>query len=102
MSDPVSKTTKPMTPEQVIQKLAQIATDIAWQASVGAMETAGSLVSTLAAHPEKVRAFLAGELSVIDDFTLLQPDQGCLSWHAMSGKVISPADARAARQKLDH
>lgn len=91
-----------LTPEQVIQRIAQIATDVAWQAGVGAMETAGSLVSVLSAHPEKVRAFLAGELSVIDDLTLLQPDQGCLTWHAMSGKIIGPAEARAARRKLDH
>jgi hypothetical protein len=92
-----------MTPEQVIQKLAQIASDVGWQAGVGAMETAGCFVSVLAAHPEKISAFLAGELSVIDDFALLQAEMGCLTWHARGdGQVIHPGDARAARQKHDH
>lgn len=97
-----SETTETMTPEQVIQKLAEIAAAIGWQAGVGAMETAGCLVSHLAAHPEKTDAFLAGELSVIDDMALLRAEMGCLTWHAADGRVIQPSDARAARQMRDH
>lgn len=101
MSD-AEKNTTILTPEQVIRKIAEVAAAIGWQAGVGGMETAGALVSVLAAHPEKIAAFLTGELSVVDDDALLRPEMGCLTWHAQSGKVMAPATARAARQMHDH
>lgn len=91
-----------LTPEAVIQKIAEIASAIGFQAGVSAMETAGALISVLAVHPEKVRPFLAGELSAVDDFDLLCPEKGCLTWLAMNGNLISPAAARAAKQQRDH
>jgi hypothetical protein len=91
-----------VTPEQVIKKIAEIASDVAWQAGVGGMETAGQFVSVLAAHPEKIEGFLAGTLSIIDDGALLRADQGCLTWHARDGRVVSPEEARAAAGQKQH
>ena len=75
---------------------------MAWQAGVGAMEIAGQFVSVLAAHPEKIAGFLDGTLSVVDDDMLLRAEMGCLCWHAENGRVVSPAEARAAKQQRDH
>lgn len=91
-----------MTPEQVIQKIAEIATNVGWQAGVGGVEVAGTIVSALAAHPEKIPAFLSGALSVVDDDVFLRPAMGCLTWHDMNGKVVSPGEARAALKQRDH
>lgn len=91
-----------MTPEEVIKKIAEIASDVAWQAGVGGLEMAGQFVSVLAAHPEKIDSFLAGELSIVDDDALLRAERGCLSWHAQNGKVVTPAEIRAIKQQRDH
>lgn len=91
-----------MTPEDVIKRIAEIAADVAWQAGVGSMETAGLFVSVLATHPEKVSAFLAGETRPVDDAVLLNAEMGCLSWHARNGEIVTPALFRANRQQPDH
>lgn len=90
------------TPEEVIRKIAEVASAIAWQAGIGGMETAGMLVSALAAHPEKIAGFLSGELVAVDDDALLQPAMGCLTWHAQNGKIVSPSDMRAIKKQRDH
>jgi len=91
-----------MTPEETIRRIAEIAQAVASQAGVGAMETAGQLVSVLAVHPEKIAGLLSGEINVIDDDALLRAEAGCLSWHARNGKIVSPAEARKAKQQHDH
>lgn len=90
-----------MTPEQVIQTIAKIASDIACQAGVGGMELAGQFVSVLAAHPEKVAPFLAGDLSFVDDDALSHAERGCLSWRAINGQIVMPAEYRAHRNQHD-
>lgn len=90
-----------MKPEDVIKRLAEVAQDVACQAGVGGMETAGMFVSVLAAHPEKVPAFLDGSLSIVDDAVLLNAHCGCLSWHANNGQVVTPADYRNAMGRRD-
>ena len=91
-----------LTPAEVIRKIADVAWAVGWQAGVGGMETAGSIVSVLAAHPEKIEAFLSGELTVIDDDALLRPELGCLTWHAKNGSVMTPVAARSRRNMPDH
>jgi hypothetical protein len=66
------------------------------------METAGAFVSVLTAHPEKIPAFLSGELGVIDDDALLRAEMGCLTWHGQNGRIVTPAEVRAAKQQRDH
>lgn len=91
-----------MIPEEVIKRLAEVASAVAHQAGVGGMETAGMLVSILAAHPEKIPAFMAGELDLITDPAMLRAEMGCLSWHAVNGRIVTPAEFRAARSQGDH
>lgn len=79
----------------VIQRIAEAAEAVGWQAGVGGMETAGSIVSFLAAHPEHVEAFMAGG-SVLD-WPVGWHEQGKLTWHGQDGKVYDPATARRAR-----
>lgn len=86
-----------MTPEDVIKRLAEAAQVVALQSGAGAMETAGMFVSVLAAHPEKVEPFLAGELDIITDPHMLRTEAGCLSWRARNGRVVTPAEFHAAR-----
>ena len=90
------------TPEETIRKIAEVSAAIAQQAGVSGMETAGALVSVLAAHPEKISGFLSGELDIVSDDALLQPSMGCLTWLAQNGKIVSPADMRAIKKQRDH
>lgn len=85
-----------MSPEQVILRLAELTEAFAWQAGVGGMETAGSMVSYLAEHPEKIGPFLSGRDSMID-WPIGWHEQGRLTWHAQNGKIISPEFARRQR-----
>ena len=83
----------PQTPEQiaqtVIQRIAEAARIVAAQAGVGAMETAGSFVSFLAANPSFIDSFLAGESGVID-WPAPWHSSGCLSWQGGDGKIHWP------------
>lgn len=83
---------------RVTQFLAQIASDVAYQAGVGGMETAGGFVSYLAANPERVEAFMAGGVfDIPPQFHV----EGCLSWHGMDGKIHRPRDIRARQGRAD-
>lgn len=82
-----------MSPAETIARIAEIAEALAWQAGVGGQETAGGFVSYLAKHPEHVEAFLArGVFELPDDWFR----NGCLTWYAMNGKVVTPEEARHA------
>lgn len=76
-----------------IDWLANSAHTLSWQAGVGGMETAGSLISYLAEHPEDLEPFLNGGLIELpDDFFR----RGCLTYHAPNGKVVHPQAVRFA------
>ena len=81
---------------QFLAKVIQTAEAISWQAGVGAMETAGALVSYLGRFPERLPAFMADDFSVISDLPTDWLRQGCLTWHGMNGKIIDPEFARRA------
>lgn len=81
-----------------IRKVALAAEAIGFQAGVGGMETAGGIISYLAAHPEHIAAFNKNG-SVFDlpnDWII----DGCLTWMAADGKIWHPDDARAAREAI--
>jgi len=82
------------TPQKLTAELAKRSEIYAMQAGVGGMETAGGLVSYLAAHPEDIEPFLNGGIFELPDDWILQ---GCLTHHAANGKIVHPETARHAR-----
>jgi hypothetical protein len=79
-----------------VRQVAQSAHAISLQAGVGGMETAGAIISYLAAHPEHIATFMenGSTIDLPDDWI----DGGCLTWHAANGKIVHPSEARAARE----
>lgn len=82
------------TPERLIMELAKRSELYAMQAGVGGMETAGGIVSYLAAHPDDIEPFLNGGVFELPADWIVQ---GCLTYHAINGKVTHPETARHAR-----
>ena len=81
--------------QEVLDRIAKVATEFAFQAGVGAMETAGGLLGYLVDHPRDLEPFMnGGTMELPDDWF----QQHSLTWMAMNGKVTHPADARRARQ----
>ncbi|MEG8223505.1 hypothetical protein OSJ57_23310 [Sphingomonas sp. HH69] len=83
-----------MSVADFIEHVAECSRGIAFGAGVGEMESAGQIISYLAAHPDKFDAFIEGGTFAwpLDWF-----ENGCLSWHAMNGRIVRPEEARAAR-----
>lgn len=77
-----------------IECLAVRSDNMAWQAGVGGMEIAGGAVSYLANHPEDIEPFMHGGFSELPD---IPARKGCLSWHAISGDVVTPEYAERKR-----
>lgn len=86
--------------QRAIARIVGAARAIGWQAGVGGRETAGAIVSYLATSPDEIAPFVAGELSPID-FAGDWMRGGCLTWHAVNGKVVSPEDVAAALQEQE-
>lgn len=80
-------------PATVIARIVDAAEAIACQAGVGGMETAGSIVSYLAKHPDQIPALMAGTLSVLD-WPNHWHAHGILTWRGADGKIYSPEFAR--------
>lgn len=64
---------EPLTPEQVIARIAQVADSFSFSAGVGGMETAGQIVSVLAKHPHLTDRFLAQGVGFMIDEPLARP-----------------------------
>jgi len=77
-----------------IARIAEISEAVGWQADVGGSETAGQIISYLAAHPEQIETLLQGGILALplDWF-----ENGKLTWQAMNGRIMHPRDARLAR-----
>lgn len=80
--------------QKALERIASAANTYAHMANVGAMETAGALVSYLDNHPNDVEPFLAGGMMELpaDWF-----ERGWLTWQGQNGKVVTPEFARHAR-----
>jgi hypothetical protein len=87
---PVGLDASRVDPARVIARIVHDSQLIAWQAGVGGMETAGSIVSYLHEHPEDIPKLMDGTLSVLDWPTRWHM-HGCLSWHGADGKLHHPA-----------
>lgn len=83
-------------PARFIELVAKASEDFAWAAGIGGRETAGALISYLADHPEHIEPFINGGFS---ELPLEWIEGGRLTWHAVSGKIVHPDVARAARQQ---
>ncbi|WP_091742597.1 hypothetical protein [Phenylobacterium immobile] len=89
-----------MTERLVIRRIAEVAAGVASQAGVPGADVAGLIVSFLAANPEHVSRFMAegGELFI--DGTI-RAEHGALSFGAMNGKMVTPAESRALKGMPD-
>jgi hypothetical protein len=83
-----------VTARGMIERIAEIAHAVSQQAGVGGMETAGAIVSYLAMHPDDIEPFLNGGFLELPSQLL---EKGCLSWHAMNGKIVTPRQSRFGR-----
>lgn len=81
------------TERATVKRIAQVASEVAAQAGVGASETAGLIVSVLAANPEQTERFMAEGSELFIDGTI-RPENGCLTHMAMNGQVVSPTRLR--------
>lgn len=88
-----------MDSKETILRIARVAEAVGWQAGVGGCETAGAIVSYLAANPDQIDTFLKdGLLAALEagdarDMHL----NGRLTWHRRNGDVVSPANMRAVK-----
>lgn len=90
--------TTAMTPTEVIKRIAEVSHAIGWQAGVGASETAGTIISVLAANPQIIDRFLSdGAGLFIDGPISLDAANGCLTYLARNGEILSPAELHRRR-----
>lgn len=81
---------------RAIERIAEVAEAIGWQAGVGGMETAGMIVSVLAEHPELIERFMNEGSGLLIDGEF-GAEKGRLTFHRMKdGKVTTPAELRSA------
>ncbi len=79
--------------KDIIKRIADVSRAIGFQANVGAMETAGSIISFLDRNPDRIQAFLAGKEYPLD-WPVGWHTQGSLTWHGVDGKIHTPAEVR--------
>lgn len=82
------------TPLSFIELVAVRSEAFGYQAGVGAMETAGALISYLAEHPEDLEPWIVGGFF---ELPLDWIERGRLTWHSQDGKVVHPQTARFSR-----
>lgn len=93
---------KEWSPEAVVQRIAQVAEAVSWQAGIGGMEFAGQLVSVFAKHPEMIAPFLEGGSGFLLE-NEIGAELGCLTFYNQAGEITTPetlARARTARRML--
>lgn len=78
---------------EIINKIAEVATGVGWQAGVPASDIAGLIVSFLYANPEHVERFMAEGTELFIDGTI-RPEWGSLTYRAGTGEILSPAELR--------
>ena len=92
----ISKTTTsapPETPAQVIEFIAKVAASVGFHANIGASETAGMIVSVLAANPHIQEQFWRdGFNAFIDGPIELRAENGALTFLAQTGEILTPAE----------
>jgi hypothetical protein len=83
-----------MKPSEVILIIAQVAANFSRQAGTGGVETAGLIVSYLAANPDKAEDFMDHGFSMMIDDHAFRWENGALTWHGQNGEIVSPSELR--------
>ncbi|MDX1158406.1 hypothetical protein GOL34_25260 [Sinorhizobium medicae] len=81
---------------ELVERIAQVANAVGWQADEPAMELAGQIVSVLAANPEQIERFMSGGAELFLDGTF-NAENGCLTYRSMGGEILSPSVLRARK-----
>jgi hypothetical protein len=81
------------TAREFLARVAEVSIAFGWQSGTGATETAGHIISCLYANPEHLDRFMAEGAELFVDGTFAF-ENGALTYHAMSGKVLSPTVLR--------
>lgn len=79
------------TPKQVIDRIADVAEAVGWQAGVGASETAGLIVSVLSANHHLIDRFMAEGSELFIDGSI-RAEAGRLTFLSIAGEVLTPAE----------
>lgn len=88
------------TAQECIDKIAKVASAVGFQAGVSASELAGLIVSFLYANPEHTERFIEEGTELFIDGTI-RPEKGSLTYLAINGSIMSPADLRASNGERD-
>lgn len=81
------------TAKQLLDRVHEVAAAVSWQAGVGGVETAGFIVSCLAANPEHLDRFMAEGAELVLDGTIA-PENGGLNYYSSKGALVDPAERR--------
>lgn len=81
---------------ELVERIAQVANAVGWQADEPAMELAGQIVSVLAANPEQIERFMSGGAELFLDGTF-NAENGCLTYRSIGGEILSPSVFRARK-----
>lgn len=79
---------------QLIVKIAEVASSVAFQAGEPAMEIAGQILSVLAADPALADRFMQEGSELILDRTI-DARKGRLSYRSIHGQIVDPVAARS-------
>lgn len=81
------------TAEQVVRKIAEVSAAVGNGSGEGSMEIAGLIISVLKENPDLIPMFMEEGVSLFIDGIFL-PENGCLSWRAKNGNVVTPKELR--------
>lgn len=81
----------------LVQKIGEVSEAVAWQAGVGAMETAGQILSVLYAKPDLIARFMAEGSGMMIDGSL-DVRNGRLSYYTANGSIHTPRSLRISDQ----
>ncbi|MDX0623023.1 hypothetical protein GOD54_24315 [Sinorhizobium medicae] len=81
----------------LVEKIAQVANAVGWQAGEPAMELAGQIVSVLAANPKHIERFMSEGAELFLDGTF-NAENDCLTYRSRGGDVLSPSILRAKKR----
>lgn len=81
------------TAKEFLDKVAEVSAAVGWQAGVGAVETAGQIISCLYVNPGELERFMTEGSELILDGTV-SAQNGSLTYYAGDGRVVSPSQLR--------
>ena len=80
----------------LFEKITEVSLTVAHLANVGAMETAGMIVSVLHANPDLIDRFMDEGSGMIVDGTICV-ENGGFSYHSIGAGLVTPKQLRESR-----